>query len=359
MSEASGALGLKEIVARVIPYSKTFKGNPPQRITDEVLTTLINENLAFTTSSDPFEAVSQIRKAGNKIAILPLEFRIDKEMSDKIVKDISPENYLNMDSVPVVRKAVEFSRDFAEMAKKPWSLPSGMSIEQIERMTDYIAESTGMYPYFQQKAAVDLRSGRPPIGFYWTGNDKRVRATTWMRCINGHEDYQKYKKEKFSLQLADKIYADTIQVVVKSQSNPRGTYKFNILRLPISKPGDRKQYSEWRKISVVGDVPDEIYRGKLHKKRGTENIFFCSYCISGYDAIADRLYRNKERGDDMQIQVNPFPILTKNGAELVRLLREQTIVGRHSLNMTVMDYLIGADTVNNKYDYNFVNWRRG
>lgn len=361
MKDASGTLGLNGILAKIIPYSKKFKKQPPKRITDDVLAALIDEGLSFTASSDPFEAVKQIRNVGQGVVLLPLEYRIGPEMGNRIVKDICPTNYLNMDSVPVVREAVRLSRDFACMAKREWHLPSSMSTGSIERMTDQLAESTGMYPYFQQKAAVNLRSGNPPIGFYWTGNDKRVRATTWMRCINAHEYYQKHKKGQLYLELADKIYAHSVEVTVRSQSNPNRLYKFFMLRLPIFEKTDRKLHSEWRKISVTGNVPDEIWRGKMHLKRETENIFFGSYFIFAYDALADRLMRGHELGTGVEVQVNPFPILTPYGAELVRLLREQTIIGKRGLNMTEMDYLIGADTITNskRYDGNFVNWRRG
>jgi len=361
MVNASGTLGLKQIIARVIPLSETYKRERPKMITDEVLAVLVHEGLAFTTSPDPFEAVKQIRNAGKRVAILPLEHMKYRIISDIIVKDVYPENYLNMDSSPVVRRAIELSKNYAGVANKEWHLPKDVS---IDRMTDRLAESIGMYPYFLQRAAAELNIGQPPLGFYWTGNDKRVRFTTWMRCINGHENYLRFKKGEYLMTLPEILYAHSAQITVASQSRPGDENTYTILRMPITSEKDEKQYSEWRKLSVVGDVPDDIWRAKAHLKRDTENILISSCVITGYDGVADRLLRNHELGAGIEMQVNPFPMLTPYGAELVRLLREQTIVGKRGLNMTDMDFLIGADTVTrdygtSNYDNNFVNWRRG
>ncbi len=361
MRLASGSLGLKEIVGRVLPKSTKYRklSNRPKAITDDVLAVLVHEGLAYTVSTDPFEAVKQIRKAGKRIAILPLEHRKYKTLSDKVVKDVSPKNYLNMNSAPVVRRAVELSRQEADRVGREWAIPSGVSTSTI---TDKLVKATGMYPYFLQRAAAELRIDNPPIGYYWTGNDNRVRFTTWMRCVNGHENYLKSIKGQYYLELPKTLYAESAEIIVGSQSRPGDKNKFTMLRLPITSEENEKQYSEWMRFSVVGDVPDDIWRAKVHKQRDTENILMSSCVVSAYDGVNRRLRDKHELGVGIEIQINPFPILTANGAELVKLLKEQTLVGKRGLNMTEMDYLIGADTIGRQantsnYDNNFVNWR--
>ncbi len=357
MDEPSGTLGLRKIIEKSISHSNRFK-EMPKKITDDVISVLIDEGLAFTADTDPYKAAKNIREADNKIVVLPLEHRITREKSNQIIKDVNPENYLYVDSIPVIKDALILSKDFAKLAGKEWSLPKDVDVDKVTRLTDKIAEMSGMYPYFQVKAAFGNRKGNPPIGFYWVGNDGRPRVVTWMRSIRGHEHFADYRTGEFLLELDKKFYGKTMKFTAPSQSNPKKSYDFWIKYLPIFSSGDRKQHSYWRKLSTTDNNPDAGYRGKAHEKRETECIFFTVYAISGYDSAAVRLRKDHELGKDKEIQVNPFPQLTGKGKVLLKILREQTIIGKRGLNVTEMDYLIGADTVNNNYDYNFVNWTR-
>lgn len=357
MKESSGTLGAREIIKRVVPYSKRFN-EVPKKITDDTLAILIDEGLASTASPDPHVATRQAREAGKRVVILPLEHRIPREKGDRIVKDVNPKNYLYLDSAPVIRDALRLSKDFAKLAKKRWGLPDGLSIDKVTRLTDQISEMSGMYPYFQIKAAVKNREGKPPLGFYWVARDGRPRVVTWMRSIKGNELFADYNAKRFSVELDKKFYGDTIKVTVQSQSKPRKEYDIWLTYLPIFSSNDREQHSYWRKLESSDRSPDAGYRGKAHKKRGVKSVLFTAYAICGYGAAAVRLRNNHESGFGREIQVNPFPIPTDNGKDLVRILREQTIIGKRGLNMTEMDRLIGADTMNVGYDTNFANWTK-
>ena len=358
MAEPSGTLGANEIISRIVPLSRRYRHDPPESVTDVVLANLIDEGLAFTASPDPFQAAQDVREAGERVVILPLEHRIPSEKSNKMVKTVNPDNYLYIDSAPVLRQALRESMDFAAMANKEWGLPEGISIDDVRTLTDRVAQMTGIYPYFQIKSAVSQRQENPPIGFYWVPIDRRPRVITWMRAIKGQELYERYRREDFPLELDKEFYGDTIKCTVPSHSDPDKVYDFWWLDLPISPPGSKEQHSKWRRIEPTDNNPDSGYRGLGHKRRTKKTVFLTAYSICGYIAAGVRLRETEELGPGMLIQVNPVPLMKKQGRELVRRLREQTIVGRRGLNMTEMDYMIGADTLNNGYDHNFVNWTR-
>ncbi|MBD3164043.1 hypothetical protein GF323_02500 [Candidatus Woesearchaeota archaeon] len=319
-----------------------------------MLANLIAEGLAFTASSDISLAAEQIREAEGKLVILPLEHRITSEMSNHIVKSFSDEHYLNLNSAPVIYRAVAISEDIAHYAGKKWNVPKSMCRKSL---TDKLCESAMIYPYFLQRAAMDERGYKPAIGFYWTGNDGRKRGTTWMRSARGHDFFRLYKKGEFSINMPDKIYAGQALVAVPSISRKK-EYEIVIQNLPIFENNDIRQHSQWKKLSSYGDNSDAVWRGKMHKKSGYDPVFFSSYFIAVYDAAAEKIMRTHELGQDMEVRINPFPMLTVQGKKFFDYLQNNVIIGRKGLNLTEMDRLIGADTKNNGYDFNFVNWRR-
>ncbi|MCF7862138.1 hypothetical protein K9M79_07920 [Candidatus Woesearchaeota archaeon] len=348
MKEASGAKSAVDIVSGVLKYSQKYN-EAPTAVTQEVIANLMYENLAFTTSTDPRVAAQQIRSAGEKIAILPLEHRITYAHGNKIIKNISGQHYLNLDAAPVLRESVDLADRFAQMAGKEYSRPDEI------RLNDRVMEMTGMYPYFQQKAATNQRKGKPAIGFYWTPQDGRPRFTTWMRCIKGHTLYGMYVGKAFDMELEKKIYADTIRATVPSQTHPDKVYDFWIKHLPIFEPDDRRQHSQWRWLETTDNNPDSGYRAGAHKQRKRSPVLFTSYAVAAFDAIAVRIRHTKEC-DDRKIMINPFPQLTPNGREILKRLRNQTLIINKPLNVTEMDRIIGADTDVNGYDHNFTNW---
>jgi hypothetical protein len=362
--ESSGTLGLRKIVAQAIKGSRKFR-SVPKRITPDFLARLVRADYAFTASRHPIGAAEDIRKADGRIVILPLEFRVDKEESDRIVKSATPRNYLNLNSAPVVRDALELARQFAGWGEH--LAPSGFKVEDVKRLTDKIAEMSGMYPYFLIRAATERkREGvannrvNPPIGFYWTApNDRRPHVVTWMRAIKGHELFAKYRAGEFPLELGKEIYAKTIKATVPSQSHKGKVYDFWLVELPAYLPHDRKQHSGWRRLETSDNNPDAGFRGLAHRKRKGKSVFFTAYSIAAYDAIAVRIRETREMGARVDVQVNPFPLLTPKGRELVRTLRENTIVAGRGLNVSEMDGMIGIDTAGlNSFDYNFTNWTR-
>jgi|ETNmetMinimDraft_2_1059921.scaffolds.fasta_scaffold12516_2 hypothetical protein len=355
MKEASGSLGARAIVEKVIPRSKKFDEMPKQ-LTDDVIARLIDEELAFTPSSNPYEAAHQLRNAGERVVVLPLEHRIDRDKGNKIIKKVSPRHYLHLDSPNVIQDALVLARDHAEIEGTPWELPDGKSIADITRMSDKVAQAGGLYPYYQIKAATAQKRTDPPVGMYWVPGDGRPRVITWSRSIKGHELFSQYTQGNFEMELDKEFYGKTMKVTVPSQTKKDKIYDYWILHIPAFGAKDKRQHSEWRKLDVNDRIPDAGYRGQAHQQREAKSVFFTAYAICGYDESARRMRETHELGDGVEIRVNPFPFLTSEGKELLRILREQTIVGRQGLNMTEMDRLIGADTVNRSYDRNFANW---
>ncbi len=353
--EASGSIGLSCIIERTLAKNN-IQTELPTRISDDFLAEMVSQELAFTASSIPKIAAQQIRNAGERMVILPLEHRVARGQSDQLNKKIIPDNYLFLDSRATMPEAIGYAKQFAFIAKK-WNIANS-DVSRYASLSDRVAEQTGMYPYFLLKAAVRGRKGEnPPIGFYWRGNDGRPRATTWMRSIRGHELFRDHLKGDYVIELDKEFYGQNMEARVASKSED----KHHVIRwidLPIFTENDTRQYSAWRKISTVDSTPDSYYRGKAHDKSEPENIFFTAYAIAVYDACARRLKQDHEKGPSREVQVNPFPILTNEGARYVNMLRTQVIVGRRGLNMTEMDRMIGADTIAHGYDHNFVNWTK-
>lgn len=357
------SLKAREMVEKVIPYSKRIE-RIPKRVTKELLAILAEEGLTVAASPNPYDAAKQIREAGNRIVILPLEHRITQEEGNRIVKAVNPQNYLYLDSARTIEAALELSKDYATKSGKKWSLPGGLKPGDISRLTDTVCEMSGMHPYFLIKADLDERGEdkNPAIGFYWIGgfgSDIRPRVVTWMRAINGHDFFREYREGRFPMKLDKAFYGgNNMKFTVPSDSDKKRVYNFWLTHLPIFTKDDRRKHSYWRKLETSDNNPDAGYKGLAQRNREPSSLFFTSYAISGYDAAADRLRKSHELGNGMEIQISPFPMLTKNGEELVRLLGEQTLIGNKPLSMTEKEPLIGADTKNNGYGHNFFHWTK-
>src|SRR3989344_1138607 len=368
MTGTMDILGPLERVARAITRSAhRQKFLPlPKRVTPELIATLIHAGVAFTASSDPYIAAKQVREAGDRLAILPLDHRVSSEESNQVIKDVRAGWYLHIDSAPVVRMALQRSRDFATRLHKGWGLPENRTIDSVTHLSDGVLEMSGMYPKFQYAAAFDdaierKRGGtpiNPPIGLYWVGPDRKVRAITWMRSVNGHDKYRAARDDRINVTLDKEFYGrDSMSATVESESHLGTFYPLVLGLLPIFRAHDRKQHSSCRAFETTDNDPDARYRGRKDQRRSKKRYFISSNTIMIYDLCAQRLREEHELGQGVEIQINPFPEVRPFGREMIRFMNEQVLIGLGVPNLTETDRIVGADTINQGgYFKNFYNW---
>jgi len=363
-------LSLNEMVntaLKKVNYPKKIS----KRITHQFLDKLVNEGYVINLSPDPREAAEQIREeqSSDKLLWLSEEHRHDSKTGNRVRKGFG-KDYLHFDSAPVVRAAIRMSY-LEQLERFDTSLiPRGGNVNRANHLSDWVMQVTALYPYYLIKSAFNVRTDDEnpvsPIGFVYSPNgkaDQKPRITTWMRLIKGHELYMMRGMDDFFIKMEDEVYARTVTFSAPSESDPNLVHLFTLDNLPIFYSDERAQYSHWLRMSVTDNSKDAIYNGRAHG--GANAYWFTSNDIAAFYLVSEQINKKKRRNDGRTVQINPFPLPTKEMKAFVSDLRKRVFVTnvdrqfnetRNALNMTEMDRLIGADTLNRGYDANFYNW---
>jgi len=345
-----------EIVKSFIAQVPEWKRNPPEKVSEAVLTELVKKGLAFTASTNPYEAAAQIRAQPGKLVLLPLEHRIEIADNNDTIKSVDPSDFVYLNSAPVVRLAVELARETAGWYRQTWPehperLSQTQLFQQAYMVPSYLIAAGIRLKREKRKAGVDVA---PPIGFYWTHKNE-PRIVTWTRAVGGHQRYLQYKKGELKVEPVGEVYGDSIDMYVHSDSTDGVRHKVAWDHLPIFMPADSRQYSEWARMKSMDTTPDARFRGAMHQRRAEKGILFSRNGVMCFDVIQD-LY---DKSDGKEIRINPFPTFKKGRDGVYDALQNRTLIGfHHPPNMMEEDRILGADTMNEDYWNNMMHWKR-
>lgn len=372
---ASGTIGLRAIVEQAVKGKRITKSLPARVVPDDFLAKMTREGYAFTASPNPYEAQAQIAACEpDRVVILPLEHRAEKEHSDMINKTFTSGSFLDLDHADALNNAIILAEQFYEngptLRVRQVQLIDSTSPKFIAR----ICEEQGIYPKWRimgaaQERKQQVESGRymaPPLGFFFVGPDNIMKVITWKRAIGALDDHLAHQEGACPIQFGDTIYNGNITAEVISASHPRKTYVITYENLPIANQKDRSQFSGVYAMRIVDSTLDAAYRGRMHGKAGTRAVhLWTRNAIHGFYDLASRVTSTNEcKGK--RIYINPFPMLRSDaslscdGATFDEKLKTQVIIGRRGLNVTEMDLQIGARVTQEGYwtvFRNAKNWR--
>ena len=317
-----------------------------ERINERAILRLINSGTmipAGQSYEDAVKAVEGLSFNETRFVLFPSRFRVTKEKSDYGIKSL--DDLVKIDSQAVLRAV------------------SGEETVPHE-LTKEFAERHRIWPYTLIKQAMktsDLEN--PPIGYYWVGNDNRVRATTWIRGATAAEMIVMQKTGDFYGEVLDKKpYGRNLRVKVESRTEEGKYFEFTLSRLPMHKRGDLRQFSDWINLSHNSADPDASYRGEEHEKRKNPVVFWSASTIfSFYEAMA---FVSKHPGWK-QFRINPFSIPTNEEmADYIDNLRLRSLIldendgklNLEVLNKTEIDKMSGARTILRGYDNCWHHW---
>lgn len=316
----------------------------PERITDRFILKLVNDGV-FIPVGDSYRpavrTVEDLQEKEGTFALFINRFRVSRKEADFGIKSL--DDLAKIDSQKVLRRF------------------EGWNYE----LTKELAEKNKIWPYTLIKTAMIFETPeKPPVGFYWIGTDKRVRATTWIRAVAGAEMQIMKQRGDFSGDVIDKKpYGRNLRVRVNSRTEEGKDYEFTLMRLPMHRIGDKRQYSDWINMSHNSSDPDASYRGGEHDKRALPiYVWSASTIFSFYDAM--KFVR--KHPEWKQFRINPFPIPTdREMVNFIDALRLRSFIldengGLHLsvLNKTEIDKMIGARTILRGYDRCWHHWGR-
>ena len=373
--QASGTIGFRQIVENTVKGTRIAKSLPDRAIPDDYIAQMIRSGYAFTASPNPYEAQAQIAAAPeDRIVILPLEHRAEREHSNRINKTFTSEFFLDLDLADALNNAIESAADFHNSGSTRRVRQVQLIDSTAPKFIARICEEEGLYPKLRIQGAAQSRKqqlevGRyisPPLGFFFIGSDNILKAVTWKRAIGGLEDHVSHQTAECPIHIGDKIYNGNAVATIGSSSRPKSKYIITYENLPIAHQNDTAQFSGVYAMRIVDSTLDAAYRGRMHGKSGNREVQLWTRngCHGFYD-IAARLSETNEC-PGKRIYINPLPMLRRDaslgcdGYAFDEKLKTQTVVGRRGLNVTEMDQLIGARVTQEGYWKVFMNaknWR--
>ena len=313
----------------------------PSKINTEYVIRLIQDRVLSLAGGNYLEAVQEVEalRENSKLLLFPKHFRVNAGDSNFGIKSL--DDLLKIDSQRVLREITYVNE------KAPFYL------------TKEFAEKHRVLPYsLLEIASRKIGVEKPPIGFYWIGNNGQARVITWLRATAGAEMVVMKRKGDFKGNVIDKKpYGSNLRVMVNSRTERDKGYEFSLFRLPMYHFGDVRQYSGWMNISHNSSDPDASYRGGEHNKRVNPIILWSAPTIFAFYESMGFVSENPEW---KQFRVNPFPIPKDEKAiDFIDNLRFRSfILHKHenrgyileTLNQTEIERIVGARTGLRGYD---------
>lgn len=311
----------------------------PARINKDFVLRLLEDGRLSLSRNNYGEAVEAVENLSEgSIVLFPDRFKVCAKDSEKRIKSL--DDLVKIDSVRVLR-------EISKGAKIPSRLTQKFAEKYEIKPRDLIREATSF-----------CHVERPPVGFYWVGQDGTSSIVTWMRATEGIEMEIMKQKGDFSAEILDSVpYGRSLRVKVDSREG-KGKYDVNLFRLPMYLEGENRKFLDWINMKHSSTDPDHHYRGNAHERR--KNPAFI-WSASSIFAFYEAMIFAKGYSEKKQFRVNPFPIpKNKESIDFIDDLRLRSLmlsydkksgrVGLRPLKKAEMDRFIGARTILRGYD---------
>lgn len=307
---------------------------------------------AGRTYKEVSEICQELSKTDRKsVLIFPSKFRFTKKEINKSLKSL--EGLAKADSVHVLRQ-INRNKDAA--------VP--------KRITQNFARAhKKKYPrsYFR-RAIENCNIENPPMGVYWSRSDGHFSGFTFLDSVGGAEMRRMKEEDIFKAEVLDpRPYAGSFRVQVDSGTKFGRRHVVNFARLPIHRYGSEEQYYSWIDMEQTSTDENTFFVGEAHKKRKKTLTVWSRPVVFGFYVGADFIKQHPEF--KVHYRANPFCIpqdefvmrIIDNLRFGSLIFHEEEVKGKkrlslHSLNKGEINRVLGAITIDRKYNNTWFHW---
>jgi len=244
-------------------------------------------------------------------------------LNNHYLTSINHPTYLSLNAASTHRRTLQNRHLELELAE----LPSKISKQLMREYQITPGEMT--------KAGIDVRREsnlRPSIGVYWTDGTNRV-SYTWYECIEGFLKYT-FERDTFTIDTEENKGKRRI---VYMPSESQGEHRIEFDFLPLFGHNNNSIYVDWlQQITHEPTNKHTIFRKNAISRNNCHNFGMSVNSIAAFYALAE-FFKDQKTG----IRINPFMIPTRQGLEVDRLLKENTLYGTQTLDSPKSSYFFG------------------